>query len=59
MLAEGFAAAERAGISGKEVTPFLLDFLSRGTGGQSLEANVRLVIRNADLAARIAVELAA
>ena len=59
VLAEGFAAAERAGISGKEVTPFLLDFLSRGTGGQSLEANVRLVIRNADLAARIAVELAA
>jgi pseudouridine-5'-phosphate glycosidase len=59
VLAEGFAAAERAGISGKEVTPFLLDFLSRETGGESLEANVRLVIRNAGLAARIAVELAA
>ena len=59
VLAEGFAAADRAGISGKDVTPFLLDFLSRETGGQSLEANVRLVIRNAGLAARIAVELAA
>ena len=59
VLAEGFAAAERAGISGKDVTPFLLDFLSRETGGQSLEANVRLVVRNAGLAARIAVELAA
>jgi pseudouridylate synthase len=59
VLAEGFAAAERAGISGKEVTPFLLDFLSRETGGESLEANVRLVVRNAALAARIAVELAA
>jgi pseudouridylate synthase len=57
VLAEGFAEADRAGISGKDVTPFLLDFLSRETGGQSLEANVRLVIRNANLAARIAVEL--
>jgi pseudouridylate synthase len=59
VLAEGFAAAERAGIAGKDVTPFLLDFLSRETGGESLEANVRLVIRNAGLAARIAAELAA
>jgi pseudouridine-5'-phosphate glycosidase len=59
VLAEGFAAAERVGITGKDVTPFLLDFLARETGGQSLEANVRLVIRNAQLAARIAVELAA
>jgi pseudouridylate synthase len=58
VLAEGFAAAERAGISGKDVTPFLLDFLSRESGGESLEANVRLVVRNAALAARIAVELA-
>jgi len=59
VLAEGFQAAESAGISGKDVTPFLLDFLSRETGGESLEANVRLVIRNAALAARIAAELAA
>ena len=46
-------------MSGKDVTPFLLDFLARETGGESLEANVRLVIRNAGSAARIAVELAA
>jgi pseudouridylate synthase len=59
VLGEGFAAAERAGITGKDVTPFLLDFLARETGGESLEANVRLVIRNAGLAARIAAELAA
>ena len=59
VLAEGFAAAASAGVSGKDVTPFLLDFLARETGGESLEANVRLVIRNAGLAARIAVELAA
>jgi pseudouridylate synthase len=58
VLAEGLAAAENAGVSGKDVTPFLLDFLARETGGESLEANVRLVIRNAGLAARIALELA-
>ncbi|HEY7454973.1 MAG TPA: pseudouridine-5'-phosphate glycosidase [Thermoleophilaceae bacterium] len=59
VLAEGLAAAERAGVTGKEVTPFLLDHLARETGGASLEANVRLVLRNARLAAEIAAELAA
>jgi pseudouridine-5'-phosphate glycosidase len=57
VLAEGFAAAEAAGVSGKDVTPFLLDHLARETSGASLEANVRLVVRNARLAAEIAVEL--
>jgi pseudouridylate synthase len=58
VLADGFAAAEAAGVSGKDVTPFLLDHLARETSGASLEANVRLVVRNARLAAEIAVELA-
>jgi pseudouridine-5'-phosphate glycosidase len=53
----GLAAAEDAGVSGKEITPFLLDHLQRETGGASLEANVRLVLRNAALAARIAAAL--
>ena len=39
-------------MSGKEITPFLLDWFHRETGGASLDANVRLVIRNAELAAR-------
>lgn len=59
VLTEGLAAAEGAGVAGKDVTPFLLDFLARETGGESLEANVRLVIRNAGLAAGIATELSA
>jgi pseudouridine-5'-phosphate glycosidase len=59
VLADGLGAARRAGVAGKEVTPFLLDFLARETGGESLEANVRLVLRNARLAARIAAELSA
>ena len=41
-------------MGGKDVTPFLLDFFHRETGGASLEANVRIVLRNARLAAQIA-----
>jgi pseudouridylate synthase len=54
VLAAGLAAAEAAGVEGKDATPFLLDFLRRETGGASLEANVRLVRRNAELAGAIA-----
>ena len=54
ILASGLAAAEQGSIAGKDVTPFLLDHFHRETGGASLEANVRLVVRNAELAGRIA-----
>jgi len=54
VLGAGLAAAAEARIGGKEVTPFLLDFFHRETGGASLDANVRLVVRNARLAAEIA-----
>ncbi len=59
VLAEGMAAAEAGGVAGKDVTPFLLEHLARETQGASLEANVRLVVRNAGLAAEIAAELVA
>ena len=59
MLAEGLIAAEAAGVRGKDVTPFLLDYLAEETQGSSLDANVRLVVRNARLAAELAVALAA
>jgi pseudouridylate synthase len=58
VVADGLAAAAAAEVSGKEITPFLLDFVQRETGGASLEANVRLVERNASLAAEIAVAAA-
>ncbi|MDX0201376.1 pseudouridine-5-phosphate glycosidase [Sinorhizobium meliloti] len=51
------AASE--GISGKAVTPYLLDNLFRLTDGRSLETNITLVENNARLAAGIAVALAA
>jgi pseudouridine-5'-phosphate glycosidase len=59
VLKSGLTAAAREGVAGKEVTPFLLDWFHRETGGASLEANIRLVVRNAHLAARVAAALAA
>lgn len=53
-LRSGLDAARREGVAGKDVTPFLLDHFRRETSGASLEVNVRLVIANAGLAARIA-----
>jgi pseudouridylate synthase len=55
VLSAGLASADREGVAGKDVTPFLLDWFHRETGGASLDANVRLVVRNAELAGRIAV----
>jgi pseudouridylate synthase len=54
VLAESLEAAAREGIRGKDITPYLLDRFHRETAGASLEANVRLVMRNAALAAQIA-----
>jgi pseudouridine-5'-phosphate glycosidase len=54
VLADALAAAEREGVTGQAITPFLLDFLVRGTGGASLEANLAAVRGNTRLAARIA-----
>jgi pseudouridine-5'-phosphate glycosidase len=49
--------ANRRGITGKAVTPFLLSYLFEKTGGRSLTTNVALVKNNAALAAQIAVSL--
>jgi len=58
VLAEGLAAAQAAGVRGKDATPFLLERFHRETGGESLRANVALVKANAALAAELAGELA-
>ncbi len=50
--------AEERGIKGKDITPFLLDKIQKITAGSSLSSNVELVLNNARLASRIAVELA-
>ena len=58
VLTEALAAAAREGIRGREVTPFLLTRFHEQTGGESLRVNVELVVRNARLAARIALAVA-
>ncbi|HUH49246.1 MAG TPA: pseudouridine-5'-phosphate glycosidase [Mycoplana sp.] len=50
--------AERDEITGKDVTPYLLDTIFRLTDGRSLATNIALVENNARLAAEIAVALA-
>ncbi|HWK25914.1 MAG TPA: pseudouridine-5'-phosphate glycosidase [Solirubrobacter sp.] len=54
VLRDGLAEAAVSGITGRDVTPFLLDRFHSQTGGESLRANIRLVLRNAALAAEIA-----
>jgi len=52
------AEAERDGIRGKAVTPYLLERLESLTGGISLAANIALVLGNAAVGAAIAVAYA-
>ncbi|MGC4769431.1 pseudouridine-5'-phosphate glycosidase [Micromonospora sp. DT44] len=54
-LADGLALLERDGVTGKAVTPYLLAHFHSATEGASLTVNIRIILRNADLAARIAV----
>jgi pseudouridine-5'-phosphate glycosidase len=51
------AEAETQNIKGKAITPFLLSRIEQLTGGQSLQANIQLVLNNARLAAAVAREL--
>jgi len=55
---EAIAEAQRLGIKGKKTTPFLLAKIKDITGGDSLAANIELVLNNARLAAQTAVALA-
>ncbi len=55
VLTAGLTAAGNAGVTGKDVTPFLLAYFHEHTNGASLATNARLVLNNAALAAQIAV----
>lgn len=46
----------RLGIKGKEETPFLLSKIVELTNGKSLEANIKLILNNAALGAKAAIE---
>jgi pseudouridine-5'-phosphate glycosidase len=58
VLIDGLSIVERDRITGKAVTPFLLAHFHAATEGRSLEVNIRLILRNAALAAQIAVAAA-
>ena len=53
-IAHALAEAERQGVRGKAVTPFLLGELARRTGGKSLQANLALLVNNARFAGALA-----
>lgn len=57
ILAAALAEAERVGIKGKEITPFLLSQMSEKSEGQTLAANIALLENNARVAAKIAAAL--
>ena len=54
LLAEALEAAETTAVRGKDVTPFLLDYIHQHTGRASVEVNLEIVRRNCALGADIA-----
>jgi pseudouridylate synthase len=58
LIAEARRAAATARIEGKAVTPYLLDYLGKASGGATRETNIALLVDNARVAAGIAVAYA-
>jgi pseudouridylate synthase len=57
ILASGLASASTQGITGKDVTPFLLEHFHTASKGESLKVNIEIIKSNSALAADIAVAL--
>lgn len=57
VIVQALSECREKGVTGKRITPFLLDRVKQLTDGNSLEANIRLVLNNADIGSKIAVEL--
>ncbi len=58
VLSDALADCERAGITGAEVTPFVLGRIGAATEGRSVPANLALAENNASVAAQVAVAIA-
>lgn len=56
-IEKALSEADKKGVHGKQCTPFLLAKVKDLTGGDSLAANIQLVLNNARLAALTAVSL--
>jgi len=54
LIASALSEADTQGITGKRLTPFLLNELAQKSGGKTLAANVALLENNARVAAEIA-----
>jgi pseudouridylate synthase len=59
LIEHALADARERGVTGQGVTPFVLSYLHRESGGRTLRANRELIAANAGLAAEIAVAYAA
>ena len=59
LIERALADAHDQGIAGQAVTPFVLSYLHRESGGRTLAANRELIADNAGLAAEVAVAHAA
>jgi pseudouridylate synthase len=59
LIEDAVRSATTAGVSGQAVTPYVLAYLHRESGGRTEAANKALVAQNARLAAEVAVALAA
>lgn len=57
VLDQALESAERNGIGGRELTPFLLNQMAQHSHGATLRANIALLENNARVAAEIAVAL--
>lgn len=57
VIGQALRECDEQGVKGKRITPFILDRVKQLTGGDSLEANIQLVLNNADIGSRIAAEL--
>lgn len=56
-IAQATRLADEQGITGKEITPFVLGKVLELTGGRSREANIALLVNNAGVGAEIAAAL--
>jgi pseudouridine-5'-phosphate glycosidase len=56
-LDEALRAADRCGLHGPAITPFLLDAVAKATEGRSVEANIALLENNARVATEVALRL--
>lgn len=58
LIADALAEAAARGVSGKDVTPFVLGYLHEHSDGRTLAVNRELIVANAGLAGELAMALA-